>query len=163
MAKYDVGFGKPPKSGRFRPGVSGNPKGRPTGKASTYAERVVDLLDAPVTYREGGKSKVATRRELALKMLVDKAAAGGDKEIKQVLKMLRGAMRNPNVEAVPIVVENWLPDHPGQTADQKGAEVDARRIRGSADPTPVFVSACRCANTPNFTPRFGPSSGIVHR
>ena len=128
MAKYEVGFGKPPKSGRFRSGVSGNPKGRPKGKTSTYAERVVDLLDAPVAYREGGKAKVATRRELALKMLVDKAAAGGDKEIKQVLKMLRRAMRNPNVGAVPIVVENWLPDHSGQTADQKGAEVDARKI-----------------------------------
>ena len=66
-------------------------------------------------------------------MLVDKAAAGGDKEIKQVLKMLRRAMRNPNVEAVPIVVENWLPDHPGQTADQKGAEVDARKIVSSPE------------------------------
>ena len=37
MAKYDVGFGKPPESGRFRSGVSGNPKGRPKRKSSTYA------------------------------------------------------------------------------------------------------------------------------
>lgn len=66
-------------------------------------------------------------------MLVDKAVAGGAKEIKQVLKMLRRAMRNPNVGAVPIVVENWLPDHSGQTADQKNAEVDARKMLGSAD------------------------------
>jgi hypothetical protein len=38
-----------------------------------------------------------------------------------------------NVEAVPIVVENWLPDHPGQTADQKRAEVDARKILSSPE------------------------------
>ena len=91
MAKYDVGFGKPPESGRFRRGVSGNPKGRPKQKPSTYAERVVDLFDAPLAYHEGGKAKVATRRELAYRMLVDKAAAGGDKEIKQVLRMLCAA------------------------------------------------------------------------
>jgi hypothetical protein len=42
-------------------------------------------------------------------------------------------MRNPNVGAVPIVVENWLPDHSGQTADQKNAEVDARKILSAAD------------------------------
>ena len=91
MAKYDVGFGKPPESGQFRRGLSGNPKGRPKQKPSTYAERVVNLFDAPLAYHEGGKAKVATRRELAYRMLVDKAVAGGDKEIKQVLRMLCAA------------------------------------------------------------------------
>ena len=133
MAKYDVGFGKPPETGRFRSGVSGNPRGRPKRKPSTYAERVVDLLDAPVAYREGGKPKVATRQELVIKMLIDKAAGGGDKEIKQVLRMLRRAIRNRNVGAVPIVVENWLPDHPGQTAEQKSAEVDALKFFRTAE------------------------------
>ena len=28
---YDVGYRRPPASGRFRPGKSGNPKGRPQG------------------------------------------------------------------------------------------------------------------------------------
>ncbi len=28
---YDVGYGKPPAAGRFQPGTSGNPKGRPRG------------------------------------------------------------------------------------------------------------------------------------
>jgi hypothetical protein len=31
-ADYDVGYGKPPKSGQFRPGKSGNPGGRPKGQ-----------------------------------------------------------------------------------------------------------------------------------
>ena len=30
-ASYDVGYGKPPASTRFKPGQSGNPKGRPKG------------------------------------------------------------------------------------------------------------------------------------
>ena len=32
---YDVGYGKPPKSGQFRPGQSGNPGGRPKGRKKT--------------------------------------------------------------------------------------------------------------------------------
>jgi hypothetical protein len=30
-ATYEVGYGKPPESSRFKPGQSGNPKGRPRG------------------------------------------------------------------------------------------------------------------------------------
>ena len=28
---YEVGYGRPPKKTRFKPGQSGNPKGRPSG------------------------------------------------------------------------------------------------------------------------------------
>lgn len=31
---YDVGYGKPPATGRFKPGQSGNPSGRPKGRAN---------------------------------------------------------------------------------------------------------------------------------
>ena len=34
----DVGYGRPPKHTRFKPGQSGNPKGRPGGKAATKAD-----------------------------------------------------------------------------------------------------------------------------
>ena len=40
MASYGVGYGKPPKSGRFRPGVSGNPRGRPKSKGLALAELI---------------------------------------------------------------------------------------------------------------------------
>ena len=32
MADTETGYGRPPLSGRFQPGVSGNPKGRPKKK-----------------------------------------------------------------------------------------------------------------------------------
>jgi len=41
MADYEVGYGKPPKSRRFQPGVSGNPKGRPKRKPLALAETIV--------------------------------------------------------------------------------------------------------------------------
>ena len=45
---YEVGYGKPPKHSRFRPGKSGNPKGRPKGSKnkaqSPLAERMKDII-----------------------------------------------------------------------------------------------------------------------
>jgi hypothetical protein len=76
MASHEIGYGKPPLSGRFRAGVSGNPKGRPKRKPTPLAERIKTVLNAPIEYRERGRTKVATYRELSLKMLVDRAISG---------------------------------------------------------------------------------------
>jgi hypothetical protein len=64
MAKDKIGYGNPPKSGQFRPGVSGNPKGRPKRKSSSLAERIGAVLDTPIRYVEGGKTKTVARRPL---------------------------------------------------------------------------------------------------
>jgi hypothetical protein len=70
MSKYEVGRGKPPKTTRYRPGVSGNPKGRPRRKPSDIAQIVRDTLSAPIQYREGERFKVATYLELKIKKLI---------------------------------------------------------------------------------------------
>jgi hypothetical protein len=64
MADDETGYGKPPLSGRFQPGVSGNPKGRPKKKDSSLAERIGAVLDTPIRYVEGGKTKTVARRPL---------------------------------------------------------------------------------------------------
>jgi hypothetical protein len=47
-AKYDVGYGKPPVITRFKPGKSGNPKGRPKGSKNSIPllseERIKKLI-----------------------------------------------------------------------------------------------------------------------
>nr|WP_306262013.1 DUF5681 domain-containing protein [Pararhizobium sp. IMCC21322] len=35
-ADYEVGYAKPPQSSRFKPGMSGNPKGRPKGARNKF-------------------------------------------------------------------------------------------------------------------------------
>ena len=57
MASYEVGYGKPPQSGRFRAGVSGNAKGRPKRKPTPLAERIRTVLNSPIEYRERGEPR----------------------------------------------------------------------------------------------------------
>ena len=133
MASYEVGYGKPPLSGRFRAGVSGNPRGRPKRKALALAERIKTALNAPIEYRERGRTKVATRRELGLKMLVDRAINGDLDAAEQVLKIRARAERYGDLGIDPVLVENWIADYPGQTADQKTSEFAAGRDAAPAE------------------------------
>jgi len=67
MHDYGIGYGKPPRATRFKPGTSGNPKGRPKCASSPLGEIVNDVLNAPVKYRENGRARTSSRREVALR------------------------------------------------------------------------------------------------
>ena len=63
-APYAVGYGKPPKASRFKPGTSGNPGGRPKGSGRAKpADVVVEQMKAlvleeayrPIQIRDGDK------------------------------------------------------------------------------------------------------------
>jgi len=85
------------------------------------------VLNAPIEYRERGRIKVATYRELSLKMLVDRAISGDLGAAELVLKIRAGAERYGDPGVDPILVENWIADYPGQTAGQKTADFAAGR------------------------------------
>ena len=127
MADYKVGYGRPPVSGRFRPGVSGNPRGRPKRRPTPLPEIIENALNDPIEYRERGKTKVATHRELSLNLLVDRAVKGDLDAAEMALKILIRAERYGDAGLDLILIENWLADHPGQTAYQKTADSAAAR------------------------------------
>jgi hypothetical protein len=87
---YEVGFGKPPKQTRFRPGISGNPKGRPKGKRN-LATVLEKSLQEKVVINENGMRKVITKLEAAVKQLVNKAAGGDLHALRQLLALARSA------------------------------------------------------------------------
>ena len=54
---------------------------------SPLTERIGAVLDASIAYQEQGKTKVVSRRELTLKLLVDKAVGGDLQAARTALKI----------------------------------------------------------------------------
>jgi hypothetical protein len=85
---YEVGFGKPPIETRFRPGQSGNPKGRPK-RAKDTRTIAQSVLNHPVAVIEGGVRKTKTLREVSLRKVAEKAASGELKSLGFLLAVAR--------------------------------------------------------------------------
>jgi hypothetical protein len=121
MSEYEVGYRKPPKNSRFKKGASPNPKGRPKRKLLAVGDVFDNVLDAPAEYREGGKTKRATRRELTLRNFVRLALSGDVKAAETLLKLRAHAQRFGDARVNRVEVKDWLPDYPGQTASKRPA------------------------------------------
>ena len=119
MADDEAGYGKPPKHAQFKPGASGNPRGRPRRDPVAVSEVIKTTLNAPVQYREHGRTKTATRAELGLKKLVQNAVNGDLKAAAALLEFRIQASRTGDVGVETVEIINWLEDYPGQTAEQK--------------------------------------------
>lgn len=85
---YAVGYGRPPQATRFRPGRSGNPKGRPKG-SKNLSTAIQEELDARVVVTENGRRRTISKRQAIAKQLVNKAAAGDPRALPIVLNEAR--------------------------------------------------------------------------
>ena len=63
---YEVGYGKPPKHTQFKPGYSGNKKGRPKGSANLFTA-VEKLQNERVRIVHNGKQKSISVTEAILR------------------------------------------------------------------------------------------------
>jgi hypothetical protein len=124
----------PPEHSRFKKGVSGNLKGRPPKrrKRQLVGEIVSEVQNTPTAYREGGRTKLASRLELALKKLVNSALEGDARSAADLFAHRAQAERNNGAKIEKIIVEDWVPDFPGQTGEQK---TRAHARESEIDPT----------------------------
>ena len=122
MSDYDVGFGKPPKETRFKPGQSGNPRGRPKRNPVALIDSILEALNRFLPRADRRRLNLETLYEYGIKRLVDRAV-GGDLAAAGILLDVRAkALKFGNSSVEALVVEDWLPDYQGQTADQKTHE-----------------------------------------
>lgn len=72
---YAVGYARPPEHSRFKPGQSGNPKGRPAGPTNMVT-LIEEALKEKVVITEGGRRRSISKGKAIAKQLVNKAASG---------------------------------------------------------------------------------------
>ena len=70
-----VGFKNPPVASRFKPGTSGNPKGRPKG-VRNLKDDLRDELGELIVVNDGNAERTISRQRAFIKALVDQAVAG---------------------------------------------------------------------------------------
>lgn len=83
----DVGYRKPPKHTRFRPGRSGNPKGRPKG-TKNFKTDLAEELQERILVREGGKAQAVSKQRAMLKRLTEKALQGDARAASLIVNMV---------------------------------------------------------------------------
>jgi hypothetical protein len=100
---YEVGYGRPPKETRFRPGQSGNPTGARKGR-KTIGARLQELMNSKVTVTEQGRSRRISRLDVMLRQLANDAMRGDQRAVKLLMDFLHrygaeaeGAVRSEEI------------------------------------------------------------------
>jgi hypothetical protein len=86
---YEVGYGRPPESGKIKPGEVRNPRGKTKGTRSRKAE-MRQILNMPVKMLGAdGKTRRVTTHEAALLKLRHKALEGDSRSLDRLLALSR--------------------------------------------------------------------------
>lgn len=90
MADYELGYMKPPKSGQFKPGQSGNPKGRPSGSKNIY-KLLDDIVNEKIQMTKNGKPVKISKKQAMLLQATNKAVQGDLRALQTLLPMMTAA------------------------------------------------------------------------
>lgn len=110
-AGYEIGYAKPPTASRFRPGVSGNPRGRPKGsrnrRPALNEERmkaiIYDEAYREVSMRDGERTVSVPIAQAVIRALGVKAVKG-DHRSQRLFAELLGATER----ADKMLADEWL-------------------------------------------------------
>jgi hypothetical protein len=117
----DVGYGKPPQANQFKPGQSGNPKGRPAG-AKSEATILQDLLQHKIGLTERGKTRRITLHEAILRRIAEDCLKGNTKSAAFLLNRYH-------------VMTSNEPDESGLSEDEKTVlETYLKKYQSNLDP-----------------------------
>jgi Family of unknown function (DUF5681) len=124
---YVVGKWRPPLSTQWKPGQSGNPKGRPKGAKNmmTYFRQE---LNRKISIKEGGIVRKVTSREAIAKTTVNLALKGDPKFIPVMMVVDREVSALDERKILRAIRENRTP----RTA-KEALEAYKRTLRGEDD------------------------------
>jgi hypothetical protein len=90
-SEYIVGYGKPPRHTRFKPGRSGNPRGRPKD-AKGLKTIVRETMTAKVPVRTVGGEKKMSRMEAVLHKTIELGMKGNPRALMQLITLYASAV-----------------------------------------------------------------------
>jgi hypothetical protein len=93
---FDVGYQRPPKSGQFVKGQSGNPKGRPRGTQNVVT-LAFKIFRERIRVNISGRQKTMTKLEAIVLQLVNRALSGDSRALKDVLYLQSLCERSEHV------------------------------------------------------------------
>jgi hypothetical protein len=84
-----VGYRRPPVNHQFKPGQSGNPKGRPKG-SKNFVTTFAEVLSRPIKVRDrnNGKTRTVSKLEVMIEGITNKAMAGDPKAFATVIQFM---------------------------------------------------------------------------
>ena len=117
----EVGYRNPPKDTRWKPGQSGNPRGRPRKGVSIQTERAVREAfiragNREVTVKEGGKPRQMPAIDAVYYRLMIKALEGDYRSIKLVMEYMRELIKEHESWQIRFEEMVWQLEQ----ADQRG-------------------------------------------
>ena len=102
-----VGPGRPPRHTRFKPGQSGNPKGRPKG-SKNFATILQQQLTKKVTITVDGKPRRVTVQEVIARRLATDSMKGTTKAMELLIRLT--STKSDEDAGKDAVSETVLPD-----------------------------------------------------
>src|SRR3984893_4689752 len=84
--EYAVGYGRPPIGSRFKPGTSGNAKGRPKGRKNLKT-LIRQAMTANISVQEGSSTRRVSKIEGVVLRQLQSALRGNDRAAMAVVKI----------------------------------------------------------------------------
>ena len=103
---YEIGYRRPPASGRFRPGTSGNPRGRPKGSRN-FITLLEQELNKTISVTENGRKRKLTRLQAIVKRMVNSALNGDQRALLNLLEIMRRTGRFDAPAAEALLPDNY--------------------------------------------------------
>jgi hypothetical protein len=124
-----VGYKRPPAQTRFKPGQSGNPKGRPKHARNLKTEFLEELGEI-IRVREGDREMKITKQRAFVKALVAAAIKGDMRATSAIVSFCNRAFGNEPEDDQP---QSPAPDDLEILNEFVGREVRRRVAQGGAD------------------------------
>jgi Family of unknown function (DUF5681) len=84
-----VGYKRPPKDGQFKPGKSGNPRGRPKGSADFKTDLAAEMRERITLRDKNGRSHKVSKQRALIKLLFSSALQNEKSAISALLACMR--------------------------------------------------------------------------